>query len=220
MNAIAEQCRKAYLAAIRVNPTQVRIQRRAVISDGFGGFVPDYGDASPTEIVETVRISHEQASVPAGGSAPVGIATTFGLYAMLPWNSQAKQGEEIVAGARRWRLGVIDSHIIMGEVYGKRAPVIETSSPGIEPPSGFLAVASGPTSVTLSWADFVGNGYSIERKTGAEDFEVVASIGAGTFSHIDTGLTAATTYVYRLRASDGTKWSAYTPERTVTTDAE
>jgi len=215
---ILESLRKAYDAKIAINPTVVEIQRLPLIPNGFGGYVQDFS-GSVTVIRERVRISHEQGSVPAGSASPVGISTSFGLYALLPWNSQVKQGEEIRAGLRSWRVGVVDSLIVEGKVYGKRAPLTETSRPGIEPPTGFTATANSSSTIVLSWADFVGNAYSIERENGEGEFEEIASIASGVFTHTDTGLTAGTEYKYRLRAYDGTTWSRYTDVVTATTQS-
>lgn len=215
---IAESLRRAYQAKIAINPVIVEIQRLPLIPNGFGGYIQDFS-GSVTVIRERIRISHEQGSVPSVASSPIGISTSFSLYALLPWNSQMKQGEEIRAGQRSWRVGVVDSLIVEGVVYGKRATLTETSKPGIEPPSGFTATASSSTEVVLSWADFVGNAYSIERENEPGEFDEIAAIASGVFTHTDTGLTAGTEYKYRLRAYDGTTWSRYTDVVTATTQS-
>jgi PKD repeat protein len=80
----------------------------------------------------------------------------------------------------------------------------DTSAPTA--PSSLVANASGSTAIALAWnasADNVGvTGYRIERctGTGCTSFAQVATSAATTF--VDTGLVAATSYRYRVRATD------------------
>src|SRR6202158_3642011 len=75
------------------------------------------------------------------------------------------------------------------------------------PPTGLAATASSSTQIGLTWTastDNVGvTGYRIERCTGASctSFaQIGTTAGATTFS--DSGLTASTSYSYRVRATD------------------
>jgi chitodextrinase len=82
------------------------------------------------------------------------------------------------------------------------ASVTTASAPDTTPPSqpaGFTAVATGPTSVNLSWTastDNVGVTGYIVRRNGAQ----IAT--PATTSFADTGLSAATTYTYTVAARD------------------
>ncbi|HYE31015.1 MAG TPA: fibronectin type III domain-containing protein [Methylomirabilota bacterium] len=72
--------------------------------------------------------------------------------------------------------------------------------------------------VNLQWDDVDGEtGYTLERKTGASAWSVVASPAAGATAHTDTSVAASTTYLYRLRAVNQTGASAYSAELTATT---
>ena len=94
--------------------------------------------------------------------------------------------------------------------YSNTAPIITLSSPDTTPPSApssLVATASSSTQVGLTWtasSDNVGvTGYRIERCTGASctSFaQIGTTTGATTFSN--TGLTASTSYSYRVRAAD------------------
>ena len=74
-------------------------------------------------------------------------------------------------------------------------------------PSGLGATAISATQITLTWTastDNVGvTGYLIERCQGAgcTTFAQIAAPGTGT-TYSDTGLTATTSYSYRVRATD------------------
>ena len=74
------------------------------------------------------------------------------------------------------------------------------------PPSGLAASANGSFGAILSWAASTDNvavtGYKVERCQGAgcATFAQIATAGSASFT--DSGLTAATSYSYRVRATD------------------
>ena len=73
-------------------------------------------------------------------------------------------------------------------------------------PSGLTATAAGATQINLSWTastDNVGvTGYRVERCQGAACVNFVQVATPTGVSHADSGLTANTTYRYRVRATD------------------
>lgn len=72
------------------------------------------------------------------------------------------------------------------------------------PPSTFVAVATGATQVTLTWTastDNVGvSRYEVERKSNNGPYVVISS--PTTNNDTDNGVSANTTYLYRVRAFD------------------
>jgi chitodextrinase len=91
-------------------------------------------------------------------------------------------------------------------------------------PANLTATATAPSQINLSWSastDNVGvTGYQVERCPGAScaNFTLVTTV-PGT-SYADTGLSAATTYRYRVRATDAAgNLSAYSNIATATTQA-
>lgn len=76
-----------------------------------------------------------------------------------------------------------------------------------------LAVTSTTTSqINLSWADnsFNEDGFKIERAPGTTtSFSQIASVGPGVVVFSDTGLPAAQTFTYRVRAFNATGDSPY-----------
>lgn len=76
------------------------------------------------------------------------------------------------------------------------------------PPTGLAAVAQSSTQIDLAWADNSDNetGFKIERCNG-DDFQCsngpfveIDTVGANVPSYSDTGLSASTTYTYRVFA--------------------
>jgi hypothetical protein len=86
-------------------------------------------------------------------------------------------------------------------------------------PTALTATPASPTQINLAWEDNSGSesGFLIERKTGAGGtYAQVAQVGPNVTTYMDTGLAAATTYVYRVRAANFGCNSPYSDEVTVT----
>jgi hypothetical protein len=80
-------------------------------------------------------------------------------------------------------------------------------------PSGLAATAASATEIDLTWTDNSSNetAFSIERSTSsAGPFTVVGSVGPNVTSFADSGLSAATTYYYRVDAQNAGGNSGYT----------
>jgi len=88
-------------------------------------------------------------------------------------------------------------------------------------PSGLSATAAGPTQANLAWADNSTNedGFKIERRTASGSYAQIAVVGANVATYADSGLTASTAYVYRVKAYNGAGDSAYSNEASVSTAA-
>ena len=84
-------------------------------------------------------------------------------------------------------------------------------------PSGLTATPVGSTQINLTWTDNASDetGFKLERKT-TGTFAQIATPAANTMSISNTSLTPGTTYVYRLRATNGGGDSAYSNEITAT----
>jgi titin len=92
-----------------------------------------------------------------------------------------------------------------------------TSAP--QAPSSLSASALSADSDRLTWSDNSSDevGFTIERSGNGVDFAEIATLGAGTTSFVDTGLSARTTYWYRLNAFNGAGYSGFSGTVTVTT---
>jgi titin len=89
-------------------------------------------------------------------------------------------------------------------------------------PSALAATALSSTSIRINWTDNANNEtqFKIERKTGAGGtYAQVATVGANVTTYTNTGLSAATTYFYRVRANNAGGDSAYSAEASATTQS-
>ena len=88
-------------------------------------------------------------------------------------------------------------------------------------PSGLTAVAQSSSSVLLAWTDNATNetNYRVERKTGGAWTELPQlPAGSSSFDRV-TGLTAATSYTFRVRAKNNAGFSGYSNEAGATTQS-
>jgi hypothetical protein len=92
----------------------------------------------------------------------------------------------------------------------------DTNTQALTAPSGLTANAASGSQVNLSWAGSTDNigvtAYLIERCAGAScgNFAQIGSVPAALTSYSDTAVLPATTYTYRVRATDvATLMSAY-----------
>lgn len=92
------------------------------------------------------------------------------------------------------------------------APTSLTAAPSPAAPSSAIAT---------SWIDGSTNedAFLVERSVGGGSYTQVARLAAGATSFTDTGLSASTTYTYRVRASNSSGFSAYTNLASATTGA-
>ncbi len=89
-------------------------------------------------------------------------------------------------------------------------------------PTSLLLTAVNTTQINLTWADGSINetGFQIERSlTTGTGFTLVTTTAANAISFSNTGLTAGTTYFYRVRAVNANGTSAYTAESSIATIA-
>lgn len=94
-----------------------------------------------------------------------------------------------------------------GNTSAQSAPANATTPPDTEPPTtptNLQATAAGETQINLTWSpstDAVGlSDYKIERSTNGVNFTEIGTSVNAVFSN--TGLSAATTYYYRVKATD------------------
>ncbi len=95
---------------------------------------------------------------------------------------------------------------------GGKKETAKTTAPTA--PSSLSATAISTTQIDLSWKDNSDNetGFKLERSLdGSSGWTEVASLTANTTTYQNTGLTAATTYYYRVCAYNSGGNSGYTP---------
>lgn len=97
-----------------------------------------------------------------------------------------------------------------------------TNAPPAPPsaPSGLAATANSTAQITVTWTDTSATetGFTLERSpNGSTGWTLIASLAANVTTYIDTGLSASTTYHYRVRASNLGGDSAYSATTSATT---
>jgi regulation of enolase protein 1 (concanavalin A-like superfamily) len=97
-------------------------------------------------------------------------------------------------------------------------------SPGNVPPyapSGLVATASSSTQINLNWTDNSANesGFRIQSSPNGTTWTDLATVGANVTTYPHTGLTASTTYYYRVDATNAYGNSAYSNTANATTHA-
>ena len=87
--------------------------------------------------------------------------------------------------------------------------------------ANLTATAQGTSQIDLAWSRPAGSritGYRLERKTGSDSYSPVTPVpAAGATTYEDTGLSAGTTYTYRLRAVNSAGTGRWSDEAEVTT---
>ncbi len=90
-------------------------------------------------------------------------------------------------------------------------------------PTSLAATAVSGSQINLTWTDNADNetGFKIERCIGADctDFAQITTVGANVTSYSNTGLTASTSYSYRVRAYNAAGDSAYSNTASAVTQA-
>jgi pectate lyase len=86
-------------------------------------------------------------------------------------------------------------------------------------PGSLAATAISGSQINLGWSDNSNNedGFKIERSTDGVNFTQIATVGANVTSYPNTGLAAATTYYYRVRAYNAGGDSGYSNTASATT---
>lgn len=117
---------------------------------------------------------------------------------------------------------IIGGKIAFGGANTTRIESRDTTAPSM--PTNLVANVISSTQINLTWTASTDNiavsNYRVERCeiSGCIDFVQIATPTGTSLS--DTGLTSSTFYQYRVRAWDGTNYSAYSSIATGTTDAD
>jgi hypothetical protein len=89
-------------------------------------------------------------------------------------------------------------------------------------PTSLSATTASASQINLSWSDNSNNenGFYIERcaNAGCTNFSQVAQTGINVTTYFNSGLTAGSTYTYRIRAFNATGTSAYSNAAQATTN--
>jgi titin len=97
--------------------------------------------------------------------------------------------------------------------------VIRLSPSPLSTPSNLTPFPISSSQIDLTWQDNSSDetGFKIERKTGSGSYSQIATVVAGVTSYSSTGLSASTTYYYRVRAYNAGGNSDYSNEASAMT---
>jgi len=140
-------------------------------------------------------------------------------------NGQSSGTRQFTAPAQ---LGNYEFRYLLNDGYesaGQAISITVTSQPQITIPTGPSSLNTTPISTTqinLTWADNSTNetGFKIERSPNASSgFAQIATVGANATSYSSNGLSANTTYYYRVRAYNSAGDSSYSNTANATTQS-
>lgn len=152
-------------------------------------------------------------------TGPITVAPTGGWQ---NWTTLSASGISLSAGQHLLRL-VMDTVGNGGSVANFNWMKFTNTAPAPVPaaPSNLTAAVNG-ANVNLSWTDNSTNesGFIIERQTGPTGvWQPIVTTGSAVTAYTDAGLAAATTYTYRVRATNSAGDSANSNTASVTTPA-
>ena len=103
--------------------------------------------------------------------------------------------------------------------YFENTTEVPTTPPAT--PQNLVATPTSQSSITLTWTDASINeaAFEIERMESGTSFTLVSTTGANATTYQDTGLNPATTYTYRVRATNAAGESTYSTNSSATTPA-
>ncbi|TVR47965.1 MAG: PKD domain-containing protein, partial [Puniceicoccaceae bacterium] len=149
-------------------------------------------------------------------SAPVNLVEGQRYYVRV-LHKEGAGGDNVAVGwLKPGESGSVPSEVVPGSVL---SPFVEQPQPPAAP-TGLAATATAHDSVQLSWTagDASETGFRIERDSGA-GFVLLANVGAGVTSHLDSSVVGSTAYTYRVRAFNAAGNSAWSNQAQTTTPA-
>jgi hypothetical protein len=135
--------------------------------------------------------------------------------ALDSWTTVSKPGVQLSAGPHTLRLDIGKGSFNVNYL----SFAAQDTAPAA--PSNRTAAAASASQINLGWADNSGNetGFNVDRSTDGTTWTPIATTGANVTSYAATGLAAATTYQFRVRATNSTGPSPYTATASATTQA-
>ena len=142
-----------------------------------------------------------------GGNTQVSVTADYSGVAQVYVNFTVSAPDVIVVTAQSG-----------GQTVSLLINICPSSSPPPSAPANLTANAFSATQIVLSWTASATFGvtYVVERAVDGVNFTPIASVPSG-LSYVDTGLTASTSYAYRVRAQNAAGMSDYSHTASATT---
>lgn len=193
------------------------------------------GNPMPTDISLSTATNMSAVALSSGSIA---LSWTDNSYAEKGFKVKRKKSGETystVATVTANTTGYIDAGLEMGVTYyyvvysydslnnvsgdSNEASAVTLNISILNAPTILTATALSSATIRLSWNDTTGieSGYAIERKVSGGSFALLTYVAADTTVFDNTGLSAATTYYYRVRAYAGSNNTGYAPEASAVT---
>jgi len=145
-------------------------------------------------------------------------ATSGGPYSTVASGVLSPSYLDAMLQSGRTYYYVVIAQLAVGE-SGVSDEAAGTTAPGA--PTGLTASLWAATAIRLAWtaADPVITGFSIERSTDGINYSPLATVPSTPRNYVDAGLSASTSYYYRVQASNGGGNSDYSNVASNTTPA-
>ena len=99
-----------------------------------------------------------------------------------------------------------------GSTYSSYSNKANAKTATLAAPTALYATVASASQINLSWIDnttYETNYYVYRSPNGSSSWTVIATLGTNVTTYSDTSRSVGTTYYYRVRAYDGTNYSAY-----------
>lgn len=127
-NNLLRQARKAIQHKIKLSPTVLNMITLPLISDGFGGTMPN-PSGPPVDVPIKVRVSHERNQVPKNEEKNTGLSTNLSRFVSSDYKTVITEGLEISSyEGKKYKIGAVDTLEKYGGIIGYQAPLIEGSN--------------------------------------------------------------------------------------------
>lgn len=125
---LLKQARKAIISKIALSPSIITMISYPLISDGFGGTMPNPNGTAVTS-TKTVRISHQRNQVPINELKSTGLSTNLSRFILSDYKTPLTEGHEVSShGGKKYKIGVVDTLEKFGGIIGYQAELIEGSN--------------------------------------------------------------------------------------------
>jgi poly(beta-D-mannuronate) lyase len=152
------------------------------------------------------------------GSPAIGTATSSPSSVNVDMDGQGRGSAPYDVGADEVSSAAVTVQFLTSAMVGQNGSTTSPQPPAA--PTGLTASAVSASQINLTWTDNSNNesNFQVERSTnGGTTWTSLVTLGANTNTYSNTGLSAGTTYHYRVRATNAVGSSAFSNTANATT---